>query len=135
METEEARLRTEGDAQFKACRGAQERENLARLAIPEKLLSEEISWENLEQDAKVNFSIIKSYVDEFKSIRDEILIQLSIVKNLIALGGVKIDPEAVRALHIIDEAYKPSKEDYLQRQENIEAENSTVSYEEGVVKL
>ena len=67
--------------------------------------------------------VSQSYVEQFKAVRDNILIQISIIKNLIALGGIKIDAEVVQTL------------EQLNREASKSYQTQTVGLEEGVVKF
>lgn len=121
--------------EYKACKSGDERAALVECNIPEEIMDEYRKWDNLESQAKTNFSIVKSYVDEFKSIREEILVQLSIIKNLILLGDLKIDPETIRACRIIDTSYRPTQQDFRDRDESLHERVQEIPAEEGIIKL
>ena len=124
--------RKEYDAYTK-CKGYDERQAMVRAHIPKELQEELLQYEILEQQAQTYFTVVKSYMDNFKSIREEVLVQISIIKSLIALGDLKIDPESIRALRIIEGSYaaKPDRE-------SIQANDSSVpemSFDEGATLL
>lgn len=119
--------------ELRGARSGEERQNMINAILPEELFFEKFQWDSLESQIKTNFTIIKSYYEQFKSVRDEILVQLSIIKNLISLGEIKIDPEAVRAFRIIEGSYSPTRTDI-----NDLAESSTVEemgIDEGTVNF
>lgn len=120
-------------AELRNTKSGEERNALIALIIPPELFKEQMEWHLLESQAKTNFTILKSYRDQFKSINDNVLIQLSIFKNLIMLGELKMDPEAMRAMRIIEASYVPTQQDVSERQPaNYVPE---VSAEEGYVQL
>ena len=126
-------MRTNQPADLKNTKSGDERNALINSIIPEELHSEKLKWEILESKIKTNFTIIKSYRDQFKSINDNVLIQLSIFKNLIMLGELKVDPEVVKAMRIIDVAYTPTQKDREERRDSQSVPELNI--DEGTVSL
>lgn len=126
-------LRANRVDEYRATKSGEERNNLILSYIPENLKEELIKWQAVESKTKVNYNIIKSYQEQFKSIREDVLVQLSIIKNLIMLGGINVDPEAMRAFKIVEASYQPTQRDYEEKR----AENNQElkSMEQGVVSL
>lgn len=117
---------------YKNTKSGEERQALITSVIPSVLQEEKFQWEVIETQAKINYQVIKSYQEQFKSIRDDILVQLSIIKNLIMLGDLKIDPEAVRAFRVIDASYRPTQVDREEKRDSFEGETS---FSEGPYQL
>lgn len=118
---------------LKLTKSSEERNNLILSFIPGTLSLERQDWIAFETRARINYNIIKSYQEQFKSVREDILVQLSIIKNLIALGGIKIDPEAMRAFKVIEGSYTPTGKDYRAQQEDSQV--TDVNLNEGFVDL
>lgn len=116
--------RTNLTDELKNTKSGAEREAIINALVPMHLFEEQLKWEALEAQARVNFTIVKSYQDQFRGVREEILVQISIIKQLIALGDLKIDAENIRALHIIDAAYTPTARD---RQDAAESYTDEIS--------
>lgn len=112
---------------YKMCKSGEERQSLIESMMPPEILEELTLWDYTEQLVKTQFTIIKSYKDSFESIRQDVLVQLSVIKQLIALGGLSIDPEAMRALNIINGSYNASFNNRVSTQD--------VSFEEGTIEL
>lgn len=79
---EYARLKTQAD-----------RETYTKSFIPEKLSRELLDWQTLSETVKAELNIVKSYNEQFKVAREDILVQLSIVKQLASLGGMKLSSD------------------------------------------
>lgn len=118
---------------YKNCKSGDERAALVKQYIPEGLSSELVLIKNIESMATTNLRIIKSYMDSFKSVREDILAQLAIIKQLVALGGIKIDVETIKAMNSLDRSFGGSSSGY---QESYQGEFvPETSYEEGIVNL
>lgn len=126
-------VRTNMAAEYKATKSGDERTAMVMALIPQALQEEHFRWMSFEQQVKINYQVVKSFNEQFKSVRDDILVQLSIIKNLIMLGDLKLDPEAMRAFRVIEASYRPTRTDFDEkRAADTEAE---VSFEEGVYNL
>lgn len=119
-------------AEYKATKSGDERQAMVLSIIPLALQEEHMRWGLYEQQVKINYQVVKSYNEQFKSVRDDILVQLSIIKNLIMLGDLKIDPEAMRAFRVIEASYRPTATDIADRQAMQETETT---FDEGVYNL
>lgn len=120
-------VRTNNFEAYKMCKSGEERQSLVESMMPPEILEELTLWDYTEQLVKTQFTIIKSYKDSFESIRQDVLVQLSVIKQLIALGGLSIDPEAMRALNIINGSYNASFNNRVSTQD--------VTFEEGTIEL
>lgn len=110
-----------------------EREIMITALIPLSLREEKLNWDIVESKVRVNYNIIKSYQEQFRSVREDILVQLSIIKNLILLGGIKVDPEAMRFFRIIESSYTPTDSDRREKAEDASVDEVPLS--EGVMQI
>lgn len=123
------KARADNPEAYKMCKSGDERQSLIESYIPESLKEELVAWDYAEQLVKTQFTIIKSYKDSFESIRQDVLVQLSVIKQLIALGGLSIDPEAMRALNIINSSYNASFNNRVSTNEEAQ------EFDEGTIEL
>lgn len=64
---------------------------------------------SLFESCKVYLETAKSFVDQFKSARENILMQLSLVKTLIALGHIKLSPEVAEQMASLNQTLSDAK--------------------------
>jgi len=115
-------------------RAKEERDAYILMYVPNSLKDDLFWWDAYLQQVKTNLQIIKSYRDQFKfACADSIAIQHRIINTLIEVGNLKIDPEVMRAMRMIETAYKPT---YTDMQEKAEASTiPELGIEEGTVTL
>ena len=95
---------------------ADERNSFVRSYMPDALSNELFYWDAYLSQVKTNVQIIKSYRDQFKfASADSIAIQHRIINTLIEVGNLKIDPEVLRAMRMIESAYRPTYTDMREK--------------------
>ena len=119
---------------YAGIRSMEERNAYVLGYVPDGLKEDLFWWDAYLSQVKTNLQIIKSYRDQFKfACADSIAIQHRIINTLIEVGNLKIDPEVMRAMRMIESAYRPTMVDMQEK-----AADQTIqelSIEEGTVAL
>ena len=114
-------------------RAKEERDAYIMLFVPESLSDDLFWWDAYLSQVKTNLQIIKSYRDQFKfACADSISIQHRIINTLIEVGNLKVDPEVLRAMRMVETAYRPTITDM---QEKASETVKELGIEEGSVLL
>jgi hypothetical protein len=115
-------------------RAKEERDSYIMMYVPSSLTDDLFWWDAYLSQVKTNLQIIKSYRDEFKfSCADSIAIQHRIINTLIEVGNLKIDPEVVRAMRMVESAYRPTYTDVRDKIEDTTIKELNI--EEGSVTI
>ena len=118
-----------------ALKTKEEREAYVMGFVPETLAEDLFWWDAYLNQVKTNIQIIKSYRDQFKfACADSIAIQHRIINTLIEVGNLKIDPEVMRAMRMIESAYRPTATDMREKAE-ANGQLPELGLEEGSVNL
>lgn len=119
---------------FGAIRSMEERNAYILTYVPDTLKEDLFWWDAYLSQAKTNLQVIKSYRDQFKfACADSIAIQHRIINTLIEVGNLKIDPEVMRAMRMIESAYRPTMTDMQEKAQ--EQTIQELGIEEGTVTL
>ena len=111
----------------------EERDAFIMMYVPETLADDLFWWDAYLSQVKTNLQIIKSYRDQFKfACADSIAIQHRIINTLIEVGNLKVDPEVLRAMRMVETAYRPTAVDV---QEKASEQIKELGIEEGSVVL
>lgn len=115
-------------------RAKEERDAYIMLYVPESLSDDLFWWDAYLSQVKTNLQIIKSYRDQFKfACADSIAIQHRIINTLIEVGNLKVDPEVMRAMRMVEAAFRPT---YTDMQEKVDSNTvPELGVEEGTVQL
>ena len=99
-------------------RSVDERNQFIMTFVPQSLADDLFWWDAYLSQVKTNLQIIKSYRDQFKfACADSIAIQHRIINTLIEVGNLKIDPEVMRAMRMVESAYRPTATDMREKAE------------------
>lgn len=111
----------------------EERDAYIMMFVPETLSEDLFWWDAYLSQVKTNLQIIKSYRDQFKfACADSISIQHRIINTLIEVGNLKVDPEVLRAMRMVEAAYKPT---FVDMQDKASEQIKELGIEEGSVTL
>lgn len=114
-------------------RAKEERDAYILMFVPESLKDDLFWWDAYLSQVKTNIQVIKSYRDQFKfACADSIAIQHRIINTLIEVGNLKIDPEVLRAMRMVEVAYRPTVTDM---QDKASEQIKELGIEEGSVTL
>lgn len=111
----------------------EERDAYIMMFVPASLSDDLFWWDAYLSQVKTNLQIIKSYRDQFKfACSDSIAIQHRIINTLIEVGNLKVDPEVLRAMRMVETAYRPTLVDV---QDKASEQIKELGIEEGHVTL
>ena len=120
---------------YASLKTADERTKFVLSFMPKNLQDDLFWWDAYLSQVKTNLQIIKSYRDQFKfACADSIAIQHRIINTLIEVGNLKIDPEVLRAMRMVESAYRPTMTDINDKRQ-VDSPVPELNVEEGTVSF